>query len=115
VKIYALRDRLINYYMTPFAAPNDKDVLSGIAQAVNNIEENSAISKAPHHFEIWHLGEVTDDGTIVADKYLVADANSLIRPSVNRQAETNAAFKPQQRPPEPTSGDALTYPAATPN
>ncbi|AXH74363.1 MAG: nonstructural protein [Microviridae sp.] len=101
--------------MTPFAANNDKDVMAGIAQAVNNLEENSAISKAPHHFEIWHLGEVTEDGHLVADKYLVADANSLIRPVGERQAMAGGAIKSQQSPPERTSGQGDAYPAAPPN
>jgi len=94
MKIYALRDKLISYYMTPFAAPSDKEVMQSIAVAVNNLEENNAIAKAPHHFEIWHLGQVTEDGEIVADKYLVADCNALIRPVTDRQATARAAIKP---------------------
>jgi len=82
MKIYALRDKLINYFMLPFAAPSDADVLAGIAQQVNTQESMSAIAQAPHHFEIWKLGEVDDQGHITPKKELLADANSLIRENI---------------------------------
>jgi len=115
MKLYAIRDKLISYYMTPFAAPNDKDVLAGIANAVNNLEENSAISKAPHHFEIWCLGEVTEDGHLEVNKYLVADANSLVRENLRAEIGHTTMGRPvngsQRASGEETHG-AGTYPKA---
>jgi len=117
VKIYALRDKLIDYYMTPFAAQTDKDVLGGIANAVNNQEENSAISKAPHHFEIWCIGHVTEAGEIVPDKYLIADASSLVRPTgqEKRDHKVGGPLNGSQRPIERASETAGTQPAPSEN
>lgn len=115
MKIYAIRDKLINYYMVPFAAPNDNDVKAGIANAVNNLEENSAIAQAPSQFEIWHLGEVTEDGCIVADKFLVCDANTLIRPVTDRQRISKEPPRSEQSPPERFKSERGTNPAAPQN
>jgi len=101
--------------MTPFAAPNEKEVMASIAVAVNNLEENNAIAKAPHHFEIWHLGQVLEDGTIVAEKYLVADCNTLIRPSGDRQAMAGSPIKTLPGTPEQTSVNRGTNTATPPN
>lgn len=79
MKLYAVRDRLIDYFMTPFAADNDKQVLASLATAINNRENLDAIAKTPHHFEIWRIGEVDEEGHIHARKELLADCSSLIR------------------------------------
>jgi len=122
MKIYALRDKLLNYYLTPFAGNKDQEVLAGIAQAVNNIEENNAIAKAPHHFEIWCLGTVTESGHIEVDKYLVADANSLIRENIREKPITRTnpleyapegSHKPPDRP-SPERGTQAAPPTSAP-
>jgi len=79
MKIYAIKDRLLDYYMTPFAAPSDKEVLGSIARTVNQGGSEEPIVTNPHHFEIWRLAEVTDDGHIVEARELLADASALIR------------------------------------
>lgn len=78
MNIYAIRDRLIDYYMNPFAGPGDKEVLAAISLQING-ETNSAISQAPHHFEIWRLGKVEEDGHLTAQKELLADCSTLFR------------------------------------
>jgi len=79
MKIYAIRDRLIDYYMQPFLGPDDKNVLASVARLINQGEITSDIAQAPHHFEVWGLGEVQEDGTITAHRELLADCSSLIR------------------------------------
>jgi len=79
IKIYAIRDRLIDYFMQPFVGPEDKAVLASVARLINQGEVTSDIAQAPHQFEVWTLGYVTDDGTIVAEKQYLADCSSLIR------------------------------------
>lgn len=80
MKIYAIKDQLINYFMTPFAAPGDKEVMAAIAAHVNHqTGVSDALSEAPHHFQIWQLGNVTEDGHIEPGLELVCDCASLIR------------------------------------
>jgi len=81
VKIYAIRDRLLDYYMQPFAGPDDKAVLASIAKIVNTQGEQSDIAQAPHHFEVWELGEIDQEGHINPTRKLIADCAALIRPS----------------------------------
>lgn len=82
MNIYAIRDRLIDYYMRAFSAPDDKDVLASIAATINEGDPNSALAKSPHHFEIWRLGKVTEDGDLRPGKELIADCSSLVRSGV---------------------------------
>jgi len=78
--IYAIRDRLLDHLMQPFVAPNDKVVLASISEAINNPDNKHAISQAPHHYEIYKLGEVQEDGTLVPKMDFISEASSLIRP-----------------------------------
>lgn len=82
MKLYAIRDRLLDYFMQPFAAPTDKHVLAAISQSINQGTNNDDIAQSPHHFEVWKLAEVTDDGYIVQDRQLIASCASLIRERV---------------------------------
>jgi len=80
VKIYAVRDRLIDYYMHPFAGNSDKDVLAAISAAVNREGNLDAIAQAPHYFEVWRIGNVLDNGHIEPVRELLAGCESLVRP-----------------------------------
>lgn len=91
MKIFAIRDRLIDYYMTPFAADNDKAVMASLARMINDPETTDAIASAPHHYELWELGHVTEDGTLVAERTLLCDASSLIRAGIRTRAERGDA------------------------
>jgi len=82
VKIYAIRDRLLDYYMQPFAGPEDKAVLASIAAMINRQGEQSDIAQAPHHFEIWKIGVIIENGNIQPCKELLATAESLVRPAM---------------------------------
>lgn len=79
MKIYAVRDRMLDYYLHPFAAPDDKQVMGGIAQQVNNPEQMEAIAQAPQHFEIWKLGEVLDNGDLVTNREIICNCQQLVR------------------------------------
>lgn len=70
---------MIDYFLVPFAAPDDQQAQAGVADAVNG-ERVSAISQAPHHFELHSLGEVDDYGNITAKKELICDCGNLVRP-----------------------------------
>lgn len=79
MKIYAVRDRLIGYFMQPFVGPDDKNVLASVARLINQNEVTSDIAQAPHQFEVWRLGRVEEDGTIVPDKEYLQDCSALVR------------------------------------
>lgn len=110
MKIYAIRDRLIDYFMQPFVGPDDKNVCAAVARTINQGEVTSDIAQAPHHFEVWSLAQVTEDGHIVEDRYLVQDCAALvrggIRPSGERRApETPGAEISRHRGPEDLNGN----------
>lgn len=87
MNIYALRDRLIDYYMQPFAGPDHKSVMAAVARTVNQ-EGMNDIYQAPHHFELWQLGEVTDDGHIVEKRELIADCASFVRAGIRTPGQS---------------------------
>lgn len=94
MNIYAVRDRLIDYYQTPFTGPGDNEVKAALARMINHGETTSDIAQAPQHFELWHLGKVTDEGQLIAERYLVCDADSLVRTGVRRSTDGAAAEAP---------------------
>ncbi|QXP08024.1 MAG: nonstructural protein [Arizlama microvirus] len=91
MKIYAIRDRLLDYYMQPFAGPEDKAVLASIARMINTQGEQSDIAQAPHHFEVWELGEIDDEGHINPTRKLIADCSSLVRPNIRERDQRRSA------------------------
>lgn len=97
MKIYAVRDRLLDYYMQPFVGPDDKEVMSALARTVNNEADTNGIAQAPHHFELWELGIIEEEGNLTPTRKLVCDCASLIRAGVRSRREregqeaTNAA------------------------
>lgn len=94
MKIYAVRDRLIDYYMQPFIAPTDKQVMGAISTTINNPEQTSAIQAAPHQFEIWTLGEIDEEsGKVTARLELVADCASLVRRDLRDRAPHEPGVK----------------------
>lgn len=83
MKIYSIRDRFLDYYMTPFVGESDQPVIAAVAALINNGETNDALTKAPQHFEIWRLAEVNDKtGEVTADRNFICDCTSLIRGGV---------------------------------
>jgi len=98
MKIYAIRDRLIDYYMQPFVGPDDKNVLASVARLVNQGEITSDIAQAPHQFEVWTLGEVQEDGTLVAKKEYIADCSSLVRGGIRRPGAGQPGADPTEAP-----------------
>lgn len=94
MKIYAIRDRLIDYFMQPFVGPDDKNVLAAVARTINQGEITSDIAQAPHHFEVWSLANITDTGHIEEDRYLIQDCSSLVRRGIRTSHDTGAAEAP---------------------
>lgn len=80
MKLYAVRDRLIDYYLRPFTAEDDKNVMASLSETINNAENKAPIAQTPSHFEIWRLAEIDQEsGAVVPSKELLADCASLVR------------------------------------
>lgn len=97
MKIYAVRDRLIGYFLPPFIGPSDNQVKASLAEMING-EGKHAIQQAPHHFELHRLGEVTEDGHVTESREFLADCSSLIRGGIRATPEYGSAG---------TNGEAL--------
>lgn len=82
MNIYAIKDVLLEYFMTPFAGHGDKDVMNSLAAMLNNPEvKNDQVKDAPHHFQLWRLAKVWEDtGEVEPARELLCDCNNLIRP-----------------------------------
>ncbi|WNK12990.1 MAG: nonstructural protein [Microvirus sp.] len=104
MKIYAVNDRLIDYFMQAFVAQDDKHVMAAISTVINTEPYKDAIAQAPHHFEIWRLGEINEDGHIAAHKELIASCESLIRSDQRRSLESREIVGQVQRTPKAPNG-----------
>jgi hypothetical protein len=82
MNIYAIRDILIDYYMTPFAGPDDKTVLAAIARTINNEINNDDIATSPKDFEVWKLAEIHEHGHIEPEKEKICNCAQLVRAGV---------------------------------
>lgn len=92
---------MIEYYLTPFAAPSDEQASAGIADVVNS-DKMSAISQAPHHFELHLLGEMDETGNLHPKRELVCDCSTLIR--ARRQSPQPASGKAENSADESYAG-----------
>lgn len=90
MKIFAVRDRMLDYFQRPMAFERAADVLSALGTVVNNPDQvTNEIHQAPHHFELWELGEVDEEGKIRVTHTLVANCSSLVRDSFRETAKQN--------------------------
>lgn len=106
MNIYAIKDVMLEYFLTPFAAPGDKEVIAAISTVINAGGIHDAIAQAPHHYEIWQLGTVDQDGHIHAHKSLVQGCGSLVRSNVRRpEGQDRAPQAPQSQRTRPPDGD----------
>lgn len=104
MNLYALRDRLIDYFMRPFTAPSDQEVMQSIAQVINSGDTSNAVTQAPHHFEIWKLAEIDEQGYVKGEgRCLVCDCSSLVREGV-RTSRTDRETSAQDAPRGPIGG-----------
>lgn len=96
MKIYAIRDRLIDYWQQPFAGPDDKAVMQALARSVNNGDTTNDIAQAPHHFELHQLGEVSEDGHLIPERRFICDCAQLVRGRVRDQPGPGSAEAPPE-------------------
>lgn len=99
MNIYGIRDRMIDWFIQPpFFAPNDNSAMASLAEIVNG-ETRHAITQAPHHFELWRLGEVNEEtGQLVPSREYLADASSLLRGNFRPAASEGHRDPASQQP-----------------
>lgn len=93
MKIFAIRDRIMNYFDAPFVAHTTNQVKGAIS---NELAKGEKIdwAQAPHHFELYELGEIDDQGNIKVEKQLITSLDSLIRPSVRKRDDGETDTSP---------------------
>lgn len=95
MKMYAVRDRLVDYFLQPFFAPSDAQALSAVAMTVNDQESKHAITLHPEHFEVWRLAELDENtGQIGGNREFLQDAASLFRGDVWEAGDPRAETIP---------------------
>lgn len=88
MNIYAVRDRLIGYFLQPFPAHTDKEVLASCANAINREDNRDPIAQTPHHFEIWRLASINEEtGKVTGDPEFLADCSGLVRGNLREGGE----------------------------
>lgn len=117
MNIYAIRDRMIDYFIQPFAAPGDHEVLAAIAGRINQPGDTDAITQAPHHFEIWRVAKFNQDtGHLEVSKEFLADCSSLVRGSVRtvgRPGDQSTESAPGARTSPPEGDRSRTHSGVT--
>lgn len=95
MKLYAIRDRLLDYYMKPFVGESDPQVLAAMANLING-EAEHVFKQAAQHFEVWRLAEIDEKtGQVGGDREFLIDCPSLIRPSIRQGADRGAEAIPR--------------------
>lgn len=83
MKIFAIRDRMLDYFQPPVCVHRVEDLMAAIAKGINGEgEARNELAQAPDHYELWKIGEVDDQGHIRAERKLVANCSQLIRGGV---------------------------------
>lgn len=98
MKIFSIRDNLIQYFMTPFVAPSEKEAMAAVAAAVNLEDSTDAIASNPSHFELWELGIVDSEGNLSSTRVLLCSCNSLRR-AAERVRASRDAYNARRSPP----------------
>lgn len=107
MEIYALRDRLIDYFLPPFTTNGVEEALAAAANTVNLGDATSAITQAPHHFELWQIGTLDKAGHLAPKREFIADCSSLVRGNLRqeRKAAGNPLEGPKNERTAPPGGD----------
>lgn len=83
MKIYAIRDRMLDYFQPPVCVNRGEDLLAAIAKSINGVgEAKNELAQAPDHYEVWRIGEVDDQGHIKPEREFIINCSQLIRGGV---------------------------------
>lgn len=115
MNVYAIRDRLLEYFLDPFVAAHDKAVMHSLSNLINNgANENHAVAQAPQHFELWRLAEIDQNtGSCKGPPSFLCEASSLVRPGVRENRVQAAAGGPREPHQSPNGAGEAPTPAPT--
>lgn len=90
---------MLDYFLPALIASSEKQVMASLAMSVNSGETADALTQAPHHFELWELGTIDDEGNVTPTRKLITDASSLVRDGVRHRSsrDTTTAGNESQR------------------
>jgi len=80
MKLYAIRDRMLDYFQNPVAVTRQEDFLAAVARNVNG--ETNELAQAPDHYEVWEIAEIDDQGRITPKREFIANCSRFIRSGV---------------------------------
>lgn len=101
MKLYAIQDLVLEYFLAPFAAADDNQAMGGLATLVNTENSDDPVSKSPQDFVLWQVATCDDQGNINADKRKLRNAATLIR----RTRTTEGAGSGHEIPPTARQGN----------
>lgn len=104
MKIYSIKDIMLEYFQTPFCAENTNEVMASLSNLVNRIGENHVYAQAPHHYQLWQVGLFTDDGHLSPEREHICDLNSLIRSDLRTREPEPGRDPETRRPPQLSQG-----------
>lgn len=88
MKLYALRDRMLAYFLRPFVADSHFQVLASLSETINSDKETT-IQAAPHHFELWCLAEIDEEtGRVTGTPEFLQDCAGLVRERIRPRGES---------------------------
>lgn len=104
--IYAIRDRMLDYFQPPVCVHRVQDLMAAIAKGINGEgEAKNELAQAPDHYELWKIGEVDDQGHIRAEREFVSNCSQLIRTGVWQRRPGAGEVAPEvRRGPETPQG-----------
>lgn len=108
MNLYGVKDLLLNIMAPPFVAPSDNQAITALANIVNRGRETDPYAQAPHHFQLWQLATIDEEGNVSPTKIILTDLSSLVRADIRQDGE--------RRPPTGTSpAGARRSPAGGPD
>lgn len=84
--VVAIKDLMINYFMTPVICDNEKQALAGISAEISRENNLNPIACVPDQFQVWKLGEIDHEGNLIPGQELLCTANTLVRRAATEQA-----------------------------
>lgn len=85
---------MLAYFLRPFVAESHFQVMASLSEAIN-IDKETTIQAAPHHFELWCLAEIDEEtGRVTGKPEHLADCSSLVRDRVRTDRERLRAQTP---------------------
>jgi len=95
IMLYAIRDRMLDYYQRPVFSDRKSDFVAAVANAINTGGTND-FCQTPEHFEIWELGSFNvETGQLEGKQTIITNCASLVRNGVRHERTSPPAATPR--------------------